>query len=577
MKNRIVLFFLTLFFLAMVCVCGYVRTESMELAPIEFQLVLEGADKTIRYWEDENDCCYVFLPGMVELDQVRLCLNIMGCVEINGERIKNRMTCGRYILDQEYTFSYEQRGVWQEKRIVFVRSANVSTMFIDTDSRSMGHIHQEKGNEESGHLALYTSDGMLNYEGRMDEFKGRGNATWSFGKKPYLVKLSGTADLLGMGAAEKWILLANAYDSSHMRNKVVYDFAKKIGLPYSPDSQWVDVYLNGEYAGLYLLSEKIEMSENRVAIDCGTGSYVVSMEPLERLEGTDELYVTTDAGETLRINAPTKISKMQVSEIDTQWQSVENAILASDGIDSLTGKSYFELIDVDSWARKYLIEEIFANRDGCAISQYFYCVNGEFPIYAGPVWDYDGSMGDSSGVVTNGLIANREYFNEGKRTPWFHSLYRKESFYNRVVEIYETEFLPQLDVLLEKKIPEYMELISIAASLDEIRWSKTEEQSIEVETKFIVNYLTERKDMLTDIWLNNVDYYQVCVNPGYGGKYLYYAVQAGDNLEILTLPEDTQYVHYVWWYDKETNERIDIYDPIYEDKFLYILGQLKEE
>ena len=110
--------------------------------------------------------------------------------------------------------------------------------------KDMDYIYRKKGNEESGNMTLYHTDGSVVFAGDMNSLKGRGNSTWTqFEKKPFALKLENAADLLGMGEAEKWILFANADDPSNMRNKMVYDYADAVGLPYSPDSQWVDLVI----------------------------------------------------------------------------------------------------------------------------------------------------------------------------------------------------------------------------------------------------------------------------------------------------------------------------------------------
>ena len=116
----------------------------------------------------------------------------------------------------------------------------------------------------------------------MEAIRGRGNATWLWEKKPYSLTLSKSADLLGMGAAKEWILLTNAPDPTHLRNKIAYDLAAEVGLLYSPESNWVDLYLNGEYTGLYLLTERNEIHPQR--IPAGNGTFLVSMELESRLK-----------------------------------------------------------------------------------------------------------------------------------------------------------------------------------------------------------------------------------------------------------------------------------------------------
>ena len=94
----------------------------------------------------------------------------------------------------------------------------------------------------------------------LEYLRGRGHGTWSADKKPYKFKLKEKADLLDMGENKHWVLLANRYDPTLIRNQLVYYIASQMGLPYTPACQPVDLVVNGEYWGSYLLSEDIRIS-----------------------------------------------------------------------------------------------------------------------------------------------------------------------------------------------------------------------------------------------------------------------------------------------------------------------------
>lgn len=106
------------------------------------------------------------------------------------------------------------------------------------------------------------------------EFKGRGNSTWAWTKKPYAIKLSSKEKVLGMPKHKRWVLLANAIDKSMMRNSVAFEIAKVIynrngvansqGNVWTPRGHSVELVLNGEHKGNYLLCEQIKIDENRV-------------------------------------------------------------------------------------------------------------------------------------------------------------------------------------------------------------------------------------------------------------------------------------------------------------------------
>ena len=109
--------------------------------------------------------------------------------------------------------------------------------------------------------------------------KVRGNSTSSGAKKPYNIKLSAKKDVLGMGRAKKWCLLANMYDKTMLRNKLSYDFAADIGMDFVSASEFVELYLNGEYRGCYLLTEALEIGETRVDLLVEENEFLLEYEP----------------------------------------------------------------------------------------------------------------------------------------------------------------------------------------------------------------------------------------------------------------------------------------------------------
>lgn len=177
--------------------------------------------------------------------------------QIPGQRKRNA-GAGRHGADRRHVLrrfgsgqalQSDERGGDSMGSVTFVRSGNVAAIYLDVASGSMDYIHEDLDHSESGRIRVYKADGSPDYSGRVKSIGGRGQSTWGAAKKPYSVTLSDRADLLGMGKAKKWILLANAYDSSHLRNKIVLDASAAVGPPYTPECRWVDLYLNGEYAG----------------------------------------------------------------------------------------------------------------------------------------------------------------------------------------------------------------------------------------------------------------------------------------------------------------------------------------
>lgn len=527
--------------------------EPEKSVPFSFRAVTEGGSEEIHFWKQSENMYYVFLPSYIDFDELRIDTEFP--VILDDITLENGMTCEGLALDKPYVLSYREGAKSKQATIEFKQSGNLPAMYIHTASTDMEYIHQEKGNEEPGNMRLYTAEGKLNYWGPLESIKMRGNNTDYAPKKPYSLRLTSGADLLGMGKAKKWILISNSFDPTHIRNQIVFDFAKKFGMPYTPDAQWIELFLNGEYAGLYMLCERNEIGPDRVDL-AKSGSSLVSMEMEFRLKTANLPYILTKSGISIYL----RYTEQNPDSMRQIFQSAENAINDPNGIDADTGMQLAELIDLDSWARKYLIEEVFGNIDGGQSSQYFYIDGADAAgkVYAGPVWDYDMAMANP--IIFREVVPEmfyvdspHEYF--GSR--WYYALCQKKSFHDQIVQLYREEFLPLVLDLLDGKIMEYFQQVSLAAEMDQIRW----QTGIGLEeTQKIQEYLEKRVDLFNRIWLENQEYFVVRAKTP--DRNISYIVFPGEYLPIL--PEFESYS----WYITGTDIQMDITQPIYEDYFI---------
>lgn len=577
MQKRI-LYVMTAVLLAVVVTLCAVSLQQTQSDLMSFRIPSVEGERSISLWEKEDGRFYVFLPSYADLNQMEIDLHTESPVQIGGILLEEGMRCSSFALDTPYAISWRAWGKTHQREITFVQSAHIPAMYIDTQSGSMDYIHQKKGNKETGWMTVYRADGTLDYSGQMESIQGRGNFTWlSYDKKAYSVKLSESTNLLGLGEAQKWVLLANAGDPTNLRNKIVYEFADAVGLSYSPDSTWADVYLNGEYAGVYLLSERNEVHRERVDIE--GGGFLISLEVLSKLKAQNIPAVTTDALQTFRVHYPQKPDTVTMDSVQSVMQSVENAILSENGIDYLTGRHWTELIDMESWVKKYLIEEIFGNGDAGSISQFFYMDDNdsEGKVYAGPVWDYDRTMGNPVAwhlISPKTFYANRTHANPDHSTPWFHALYQKPVFYQNVRNFYQQDFRPKLEMLLEHEIYEYAEQLQHASAMNDIRWFTKDDNSI-IHLHSIVEYMNTRQSVLDALWVEERPYYRVRADQSLGANYTNYIVFQGEALEMLPVFEDSENLYFDGWYYKGTDEPFDPERPITEDIEIYAKWQDK--
>lgn len=443
--------------------------------------------------------------------------------------------------------------------IVWMHSENIPAVFIDTDSGTSEQINTDKDVKEPGHISVLDADGRISFDCPLTYIKGRGNTSFTeFEKKPYQIKLADSVPFLGMPSAKKWIFISNSADPSLLRNALSRNLAERLNLPQSEEGVFVDLYLNGEYMGNYYVTEKIEVGKNRLEItdlekatefanktadfsshetvwtdttkakqitnepDDITGGYLIERDFDDRfLKEVEEhgSYFITDANESFILRSPEHASGNQIAYIDGYVQSVENAVLSLEGIDGTTGKYYTDLIDLDSFVRKYLLEEITANYDGGVASSFFYkdtdAVNGK--LYAGPVWDYDVTWGNTPaylGHISSSpdrltrLAAHRD------SSVWFNALYEKEEFYEALTACYEQEISAYLTTLAEEVLPQLSEMTDASAAMDRIRWEaeylrNDEAADREDEIAFLYDYILMRKEFLDKAWIENIPVRQI--------------------------------------------------------------------
>ena len=321
-----------------------------------------------------------------------------------------------------------------ETEIQYHQSSNVAALFINTESGNMDAIHADKEHKEDVEAILYTADGEVDFTSTDCTLKGRGNTTWDFfEKKPYQLKLDEKADLLGMGEGKKWILLANAFDETHMRNKLVYDLARENEFCYAPECEYVDLFLNGEYRGLYLLAERVEFGDDRLNVSADE-KYMCNVELASRWDTLDNAFLT-EQGRAVEIREPDEPEEEDFTRIQSIAQQLEDAIVSQKEDTSLN-----DVLDLDSWVYRYLIDEIMANGDADIASSYYYYADGKY--YAGPLWDYDNTMAVSTRNQNPDIFLARSGYNGGEHeTPYYDGLCEQDEFYERMTELYRTRYI----------------------------------------------------------------------------------------------------------------------------------------
>lgn len=503
---------------------------------------------------------YLFLPGV--WDAQKLVYHSSGSYLVDGQPLLDGARTDVFIPGQTVVLTNEKGRKVRE--IIVMQGSRIPALFIQSESGSMKKINQKNANAEPGRMTLYDSDGTVSSHA-LAHVHRRGNSTSAFPKKAYQIKLDKKADLTrGGGKAKTWILLADYMDMSLLRNRVTLDMAAYTGLPYALDCISVDVYLCGEYGGVYLLTEKAQIGSARVnvrdleeameeaneqpldsypafaiwkddsfqhikgssienATDDITGGYLLEVEKPYRYHDYETTGFITGEGLAVVVKEPKFATEEQLRYVGDIFNAFHRAILSEDGVDAETGAYYLDRFDLDSLVTKYLLEEISKNYDAHSSSQFFYKDSDavDSKIYAGPAWDYDLSYGgfDDNGSFQIGQSAKTFYLNKNtRRHLLYNHLIKYDDFSARLREIYQERFMPAMEILLGERTPKagmrlksiemYQAEIADSAAMNGKLWNSTGAMGyVEKAGKdfpsavaFLTRFISERYGFLSGEW-----------------------------------------------------------------------------
>lgn len=310
------------------------------------------------------------------------------------------------------------------------------TMASDGSDSIVAHIDVFDSNEGANRLAdqaVIESDCFVRI---------RGNTSLNYDKKNYrivLINEDGTDNdqkLLGMDKCEAWVLHGPAIDKSLLRNYLAYNLAGRYMKHFVPDVRYCELFINGEYKGLYLATESIKVEEGRLQLnapdeDDVETSYVVAIDEMAESPTTIENFLnyTLRQGLYQNIIFPNEnvLTEAQKSWIEQDISRWEKALFSYDYDTSDYG--YWTTLDVDSFVDMYVLNEFVVNDDFGAYSTYLHKdVRGKVTL--GPPWDYDNAFNNYM------LETNESKFYIVERS-WYYMLFKDEEFCQRVIDRYK--------------------------------------------------------------------------------------------------------------------------------------------
>ncbi|MCR5775303.1 MAG: CotH kinase family protein [Lachnospiraceae bacterium] len=317
---------------------------------------------------------------------------------------------------------------------ITVPGEDIKTINSENPEESTDKLHT------TGMLTIVDPDGAVDCASEIDMSR-RGNTSFlHMDVKPYNINLKRPMSVLGMRTAGKYALKANSYDMNHLlRNEAALDMSRATGMPVTCDSRFADVYINGEYNGLYMITNRIKGDE---LIGLGGDGYLLELD--YRYETEDNYFVSHDQG--IVVHYPEYPSEEKMEYIEALYNKAYEAI-ETDG-------DYESFIDVDSFMKMYLIQDFFCNVDVDYASFYFF-LGDDGLFHAGPVWDFDLTDGIMQTLPFHEELARRSHIVPDRGGIFLDLLDNSPRFRERVREYYLNEFSPIVEeyaegLLLEK-------------------------------------------------------------------------------------------------------------------------------
>ena len=471
----------------------YARTDPAPADVTSVAATVDGHQITLT---EKGDAKYLFLPASADMTQ----LSLTFATEPASHKVMLSGNKGMtYLSDAVDVTAVAAVGADGYREITasvgkgkqpltfrVMQASAIPTMYLTSSDAAQGRdwVDASKSNAATGTMNLIGADGAPIYSGELKQIKARGNSTFTYTpKKSYQIKLAEPSDLLGKQEQVKtWVLLASYFDATQMHDKLIKDLAAELGLAYTASCDWVNLYYDGEYRGVYLLSEKNSVGATSVAItdmeqayeqlnegygtdmttDLAENSYGQQYQYTKDLKEPENItggYLIelnhemwdevsgfkTRQGVAFNVKSPEWCGDSAMKYISEYYQAFEDAVYATDdtgaytGYNTGTGKYFYDYVDMDSLVKVFLLQELSLNCDGFISSVYFY-KDADGKMFAGPIWDQDMTFGTGWNKANGAEIVDYHYLAE--------ALIRIPAFEAAVKEYYTNTFASEVRDLL---------------------------------------------------------------------------------------------------------------------------------
>ena len=352
-----------------------------------------------------------------------------------------------------------------------VTQTGLPVVYMNTES---GYDITSKTTFVNGNVTIEGTDKLPGLPTAKCRLRGRGNTTWEWPKKPYLIAFDEQQSIFGLPRHKRWVLLANFMDRTLMRNMVSMKVASFMThLAWTPHSVPVELVLNGKHRGTYLLIEQVRVDKDRVNISKEEG-YLFELDfhydnPVQWVDPHGTCWGMGN-GIPFGIKYPDsdEITAQQKTYAKSYISEVASVVYGDGFADPENG--YAKYLDVDSFIDYWIVFEVMTNHELNNPGSVFFHKDKDGLLTAGPCWDFDWGVlsFNTSPQGKTGLVCGDAI--------WYSRLFKDPAFKARVKARF-LELLPQLET-----IPDYMEecraLLKESAKLNFAMWNPADDRNM---------------------------------------------------------------------------------------------------
>lgn len=421
--------------------------------PISWNMELDGFREAIMYtgvrperYELKSFIETALQPGR----------NVLA-VEVHNENASSNDMSANVFLHAGITVSdtlYGEVTEWFGDTVSF-SEFNLPLMIIRTNGQRIPdepRIVAEMGLIDNGTGVINRIDDPWNAYSGMISIEQRGESSIEFAKKSFSIELQNTdgsnnnVSILGLPEENDFVLNGPFSDQTLVKNVLSYELFRRTGR-WAPGTRFIELVLNDEYEGVYVLTEKLKRDDNRVDIDKLTpedvspldisGGYILRRDKKNKL--LEEEWWTSPVRQPYHETMWYEYYDPEYDELtQAQAQYIRDWMKSFDEVMSGSGftdpeNGYRKYIRTKSFIDMMFLNEISKGIDNYLFSTYFYKENDADggQLVAGPPWDYNLGYGNLD--FRDGWNAKATYgwcYPQGGRVDWFERLMEDPRYQN---------------------------------------------------------------------------------------------------------------------------------------------------